>query len=199
MHIIFLSGPVASGKSTLCRALERRFGMTLLQTRELITRNLDLNGAVDRKDLQWEGERLDRETGGAWIRDELTQVLNECVAEGALVIDAVRTREQVRIIRDTYDSAVSHIHLTAPERMLSVRYETKPKPRWDVHLPGAGNRGGSLAGVFRRLIAGPSGSAVSPRLSGWTARPGICRPSPAPPPGSPGTDCQWPPLSPSPR
>ena len=76
---------------------------------------------------------------------------------------------------------------------------TKPKPRWDVHLPGAGNRGGSLAGVFRPLIAGPSGSAVSPRLSGWTARPGICRPSPAPPPCSPGTDCQWPPLSPSPR
>ena len=55
---------------------------------------------------------------------------------------------------------------------------TKPKPRWDVHLPGAGNRGGSLAGVFRPLIAGPSGSAVSPRLSGWTARPGICRHAP---------------------
>ena len=67
---------------------------------------------------------------------------------------------------------------------------TKPKPRWDVHLPGVGNRGGSLAGVFRPLIAGPSGSAVSPRLSGWTARPGICRPSPAPPPCCPSTDCQ---------
>ena len=77
--------------------------------------------------------------------------------------------------------------------------EPKPKPRWDVHLPGVGNRGGSLAGVFRPLIAGPSGSAVSPRLSGWTARPRICRPSPARPPCSPGTDCQWPPLSPSPR
>ena len=56
----------------------------------------------------------------------------------------------------------------------------KPKPRWDVHLPGAGNRGGGLAGVFRPLIAGSSGSAVSPRLSGWSARPGICRPSPLP-------------------
>ena len=56
-------------------------------------------------------------------------------------------------------------------RPARARFETKPKPRWDVHLPGAGNRGGSLAGVFRPLIAGPSGSAVSPRLSGWTARP----------------------------
>ena len=73
----------------------------------------------------------------------------------------------------------------APRGMRSRRPADapKPKPRWDVHLPGAGNRGGSLAGALRPLIAGPSGSAVSPRLSGWTARPGICRPSPRPTPG----------------
>ena len=135
MHIILLSGPVASGKSTLCRALERRFGMTVLQTRELITRSLDRKGALDRKNLQWEGERLDRETGGAWIRDELKQVLNERVAEGTLAIDAVRTLEQVRIIRDTYDSAVSHIHLTAPEQTLSVRYATRSSGNGWLELP----------------------------------------------------------------
>ena len=67
-----------------------------------------------------------------------------------------------------------------------------------MHLPSAGNRCGSLAGVLRPLIAGPSGSAVSPRLSGWPARPGSCRPFPAPPPCCPGTDCPSPPLSPSP-
>ena len=61
--------------------------------------------------------------------------------------------------------------------------DPKPKPMWDVHLANAGNRAGSLAGVPRPLIAGPSGSAVSPRLSGWPARPGICRPSPRPTPG----------------
>ena len=72
---------------------------------------------------------------------------------------------------------------------------TKPKPRWDVHLPGAGNP----AGVLRLLIAGLSGSAVSLRPAGWTARPGICRPSPAPLHWFPGTGCPWPPLSPIPR
>ena len=77
--------------------------------------------------------------------------------------------------------------------------ETKPKPKWDVYLPGDGNRCGSLAGVSRPLIAGQYGSAVSPRLSGWTARPGICRPSPAPLPCFPGRDCLSPPLSPNPR
>ena len=56
---------------------------------------------------------------------------------------------------------------------------TKPRPRWDVHSPEAGNRAGNLAGVLRPLTAGPSGSGASPRLSGWPVRPGSCRPSPA--------------------
>ena len=43
---------------------------------------------------------------------------------------------------------------------------TKPKPRWDVHLLSVGSRAGSLAGMFRPLTAGQSGSAVSLRLSG---------------------------------
>ena len=67
-----------------------------------------------------------------------------------------------------------------------------------MHSPEAGNRAGDLAGVLRPLTAGPSGSGASPRFSGWPVRPGSCRPSPAPRPWSPGTEFQWPPLSPSP-
>ena len=78
-------------------------------------------------------------------------------------------------------------------------WKPKPKPRWDAHLPGVVIPAGCLSGVIRPLIAGLSGSAVSPRLSGWSARPGICRPSHALPPCFPGTDCQWPPLSSNPR
>ena len=89
-------------------------------------------------------------------------------------------------------------NVTAPHARGST-FHPKPKPRWDVHLLGTGNRGGNLEGVFRPLIAGPSGSAVSHRLSGWTARPGSCSPAPAPPPCCPGTDFQWPPPPPSPR
>ena len=37
---------------------------------------------------------------------------------------------------------------------------TKPKPRWDVHLPEVGDRAGSLAGGIRPLIAGPCGSGA---------------------------------------
>ena len=76
---------------------------------------------------------------------------------------------------------------------------SKPKPRWDVHLPEAENRSGRLAGAPHPVTARLSGTAVSPRLCGWPVRQGICRPSPAPPPCFPSTDCRWPPLSPNPR
>lgn len=122
MRIILLSGPVASGKSTLSRCLEHRLNMTVLQTRELIERRLGQHRAADRGNLQSNGERLDRETGGTWVRDELKRVLDEGDVENAVVVDAVRTLEQVRIIRDTYGPAVNHIHLTAPDATLSSRY-----------------------------------------------------------------------------
>ena len=51
---------------------------------------------------------------------------------------------------------------------------TKPKPKWDVHLPDFRNPAGRLAGVIEPLIAGSSCSAASPRLSGWPAQPGNC-------------------------
>ena len=37
---------------------------------------------------------------------------------------------------------------------------SKPKPRWDVHLPEVGDRAGSLAGGIRPLIAGLCGSGA---------------------------------------
>ena len=122
---------------------------------------------------------------------------------GFRVGDTVQDSPHSNTRRTMGSGTVREIRTLASRHQVMVQFrdsgETKPKPRWDVHLPGAGNRGRSLEGVFRPLIAGPSGSAVSPRLSGWTARPGICRPSPAPPPCCPSTDCQWPPLSPNPR
>ena len=43
---------------------------------------------------------------------------------------------------------------------MSISSATKPKPRWDVHLPEVGGRAGSLAGGIRPLIAGPCGSGA---------------------------------------
>ena len=80
-------------------------------------------------------------------------------------------------------------HLLASIQPILIWFSTKPKPRWDVHLPGVVNQAGSLTGLPRPLTGGSSGSAVSPLLSGGSILPGTGRPSPAPLPCSRGTDC----------
>ena len=49
---------------------------------------------------------------------------------------------------------------TMKRRSSFANLTTKPKPRWDVHLPEVGGRAGSLAGGIRPLIAGPCGSGA---------------------------------------
>ena len=66
-RIILLSGPVASGKTTLARNLADRFDMKVLRTRDWLMSELENRGREGRADLQWEGERLDQETDGTWV------------------------------------------------------------------------------------------------------------------------------------
>ena len=69
-------------------------------------------------------------------------------------------------IREGLNGTASVISTEKAQRLLGWR--PKPRPRWDVHLPDAGNRAGNragnlagnLAGALRPSIAAPSGSAV---------------------------------------
>ena len=55
--------------------------------------------------------------------------------------DCVRAHHAYRVV----GLARLPCHTPAPTDR-DTRSRTKPKPRWDVHLPGAGDRGGGLAG-----------------------------------------------------
>ena len=61
-----------------------------------------------------------------------------------------------RLGKDRSGAVAGSISSQELPRQLIRRCSTKPKPRWDVHLTGRGNRAGSLAGALRLLIAGPS-------------------------------------------
>ena len=82
-----------------------------------------------------EGETLDQLTGGAWLRDELQNILNEDVSDSPVVVDAVRTLDQVQAIHDTYAPAVTHIHLTARKETLAVRYAARNACGGQLELP----------------------------------------------------------------
>lgn len=125
-RIILISGPISSGKTTLSRGLADRFKMLPIKTRDLLVERLGEGRPTQRKDLQAEGDRLDRRTSGQWVLEELNRRLRQTDEDATVLVDAVRILAQIDAIREAYGSIVTHIHLTAPQEVLAKRYnETK--------------------------------------------------------------------------
>ena len=122
-----LSGPVASGKTTLARNLASQFGMKVLRTRDWLISELENRGQGGRDDLQREGERLDQETDGTWVLQGLDKDWRSGAAAESVVVDSVRIGKQIDAIRGAYGAAVTHIHMTAPTPVLSRRYDERQK------------------------------------------------------------------------
>ncbi len=118
-RIVVLSGPISSGKSTLARSLETKFGAYIVKTSEIISKEGSIS-VDDRLTLQAKGDELDDQTAGRWVLDALDRVKR--LTEGKiLVVDSVRNSDQIEHIRRAYGS-ITHLHLTAPECVLRQRY-----------------------------------------------------------------------------
>ena len=126
-RIILLSGPVASGKSTLSSQLIDRFGMTAVSTRHLLEQRLQRQrrSGPARRNLQTAGDNLDRRTGGRWVLEGLVRELQDHSKDATVLVDCVRIPKQIEAIRDAYGPSVTHIHLTAPIEVLKYRYEQR--------------------------------------------------------------------------
>jgi adenylosuccinate synthase len=119
-EIVILSGPVASGKSTLAEALQR-YGFHWCKTRELI--QTLKHAKSERRDLQRAGDSLDRNTKGEWIATAVVEQSQSLSANSRIVVDAVRVKSQIDAVRRAFGPLVVHIHLTSPEDALRLRYE----------------------------------------------------------------------------
>lgn len=124
-RLILISGPVSSGKSTLSKNLADQFGFTVYRTREWLSRRLR-EDYPDRMNLQQEGDLLDVRTRGKWVQQELTKELHAQAVE-VVVLDSVRTRDQIKELREAFGPIVTHIHVTAPQEVLKNRYDRRRK------------------------------------------------------------------------
>jgi adenylosuccinate synthase len=119
--IVVLTGPVASGKSTLAQKLVKRFGFECVKTRRLISDRFP-SLEKSREALQRSGEELDAETKGAWLSHDVDKIARGSAwpDDARIVIDAVRIKEQIKPLRQW--AHVFHVHLTAPDEVLERRY-----------------------------------------------------------------------------
>lgn len=117
--IVVLSGAIASGKSTLAVGLAEH-GFRSVKTNELI-QHYTKKSLSERGQLQRAGDRLDRDTDCQWIVDAIAS-LPDYAEHTSLVVDSVRKQAQIDAIRRAYGKRVVHIHLLAPDEVLSDRY-----------------------------------------------------------------------------
>ncbi len=121
--IVVLSGPIRSGKSTLAKMMSAKFGMTTIKTHELIANTMK-GLPVGRISLQEQGEKLDRETKGLWVVNELAEVMRAHENDESYIIDSVRIPEQVDAIRLAFPPVI-HVYLTASDAELRRRYNVR--------------------------------------------------------------------------
>ena len=120
------------------------------------------------------------------LHPRFTQGFLEYSQHRGFVVDPARVRHPkdkpkvergVQYVRERFFAETTYIPFqndpdAVPVRLIVRRVKPTPKlkPKWDVHSLGDGNPTGHFERVLRPLIAGPSGRAVSPLLSGWTTR-----------------------------
>ena len=119
--IILLSGPIASGKSTVGKLLADRYGIHILKTQKML---LALRPDIkpERGALHVAGEQLEKQTNGAWVADGLDKMLESVPAGSIVMVDAVRTPAQAAAIRARWGNRVKHLHITASKAELERRY-----------------------------------------------------------------------------
>lgn len=123
--VVALSGPVASGKSTLASSLVRDFGAVHLRTHDLLqarARHAGLGDLADRRALQSYGEELDRRTNGRWVAEDLGPVVAQLPDRAIVIVDAIRISEQLQALHEAFGRRITHIHLTAETSDLADRY-----------------------------------------------------------------------------
>jgi adenylosuccinate synthase len=131
-QVVLISGHICTGKSELAVRLSREFGYHAVSTSSAL-RNIatDQGGQVDRLALQALGDNLDKGTNDRWLLDEVVQQANKLPADQPIVVDNVRTWNQLQHFRTHHDFSVIHAHLWAPKRVLEQRYREKNAERPD--------------------------------------------------------------------
>lgn len=123
-RLLLLSGPIASGKTSVSTALQERYGFTSISSGAFLREQLTARDVlIDRHHLQELGDALDIATRFSWLIDSVARPAIESQANiENWLLDAVRKPVQVELFRLHFADSVRHVHIVASEYVLRQRY-----------------------------------------------------------------------------
>lgn len=134
-QVVLISGRMCSGKSGLGRRLRDEFGYSLIRTGGLLLEEARRRGlATDRAALHALGDALNEETDHRWVLTAVEQQAGRIPEGIPLVVDNVRTAQQLEHFRKNHVRNLIHAHLYAPQAILHERFERKHDQRGSVDL-----------------------------------------------------------------
>jgi adenylosuccinate synthase len=121
-YVIAFSGPVASGKSAVVNEIVTRFNAKRVSTSTIL---LDRGTENRREALIEAGKELDRTTGGKWVSDGVVPYTKDGDGHDIVIVDAVRTADQVRLLRERFGQEFVHVHVSVPFDVARDRYAAR--------------------------------------------------------------------------
>jgi len=122
--LVLLSGPIASGKTTLARDLVRQVAAEHVSTSGLMLASAGRD--LDRSELQRHGLGATFQRAG-WIIDAIRRITSSPPEGRVVVVDAVRTLEQAEELRKAGAGRwrIVHVHLRGEDSQLAVRHQAR--------------------------------------------------------------------------
>jgi adenylosuccinate synthase len=85
----------------------------------------DITIPDSRSGLQALGDLLDQRTNGRWVADLVSPSIAQLGDDELVVIDAVRTHDQIEYLRQAFGRRLVHVHLETPIAELASRYQRR--------------------------------------------------------------------------
>lgn len=126
-RLLLISGPMASGKTSVSAVLQEFHGFVPVSSGYFLRAQLAArNEPTDRHTLQELGDSLDRTTDFSWLIESVAIPALEARPDvDNWLLDAVRKPKQVELFRLRFGNAVRHVHIVAPDSVLSQRYAAR--------------------------------------------------------------------------
>jgi uncharacterized protein YprB with RNaseH-like and TPR domain/predicted nuclease with RNAse H fold/dephospho-CoA kinase len=134
-RVFGFSGPLAAGKTTAARVLERK-GFAYGRYSMVLSSQLEEMGKIPtRQELQEYGLYVNRERGQRWLGRELLRLLPD---DKNIVIDGMRFPDDRALLVERYGLAFRHLHVEASADKRRARFESRESARGGMTFEGAG-------------------------------------------------------------